>query len=137
MGIAYLYAKRSKALRKQVGACLVTSNGVVLGGYNGQPSGWGNTCEDVLPCGSLRTKSTTLHAEHNSILKAAREGVSTKGSTVYVTTAPCELCGAMLAQVGVAKVVYDEEYESASQTGSAVKILQENNIKVEKYKPSF
>jgi deoxycytidylate deaminase len=32
MNIALQYAKYSKAQRKKVGACLVTSNGVVLGG---------------------------------------------------------------------------------------------------------
>lgn len=135
LGIAHLYAKRSKAKRKQVGACLVTPDGVVLGGYNGTPSGWDNTCEETLPDGSLRTKTSVLHAEHNCILKAAREGVSTKGATIYITLQPCQLCSAMLAQAGILRIVYSEDYESASQPsqqGNATLDLSLNGIEVER-----
>lgn len=134
LGIAYLYAKQSRAVRRKVGACLVTPSGVVLGGYNGTPSGWDNLCEEALPDGSLRTKASTLHAEHNAIIKAAREGVSTEGATIYITTEPCTLCSAMLAQAGILRVVYSEEYSSASQQGSGVDLLIENEIDVHNIK---
>ena len=45
MRIAEQYSRESHAVRAKVGACLVTPRGVVLGGYNGTPSGTDNTCE--------------------------------------------------------------------------------------------
>ena len=110
MRIAELYAAESKAERAKVGACLVTENGVILPGYNGTPPGGNNCCEHKLDNGELVTKLTVIHAELNCVMKAAREGISIKGCTIYVTLAPCESCAAMLASVGVKRVVYKTAY---------------------------
>ncbi|CAA0836133.1 Cytidine/deoxycytidylate deaminase family protein [Striga hermonthica] len=47
MAIAFLSAERSKDPNRQVGACLVSENGIILGiGYNGFPRG---CSDDKLP----------------------------------------------------------------------------------------
>ena len=110
LGIAALVAKHSKAKRKQVGAVLVTVNGVMLPGYNGTFSGADNACEDD----DGVTLPTVLHAELNCLLKAAKEGVSVKDSTMYVTLSPCERCAAMLVQSGIKRLVYGEQYRESA-----------------------
>lgn len=110
MQMAHDFSIISKALRKRVGAILVTQQGVILSGVNGTPHGCDNACETVLGDGTLVTKPEVLHAEINAILKSAKEGVSVVNSTIYLTLSPCLPCAAMLIQAGVYRVVYDEEY---------------------------
>ena len=49
MGTAILHSKLSKACRAQVGAILVTRQGVTLSGYNGTAVGRPNECEVLKP----------------------------------------------------------------------------------------
>lgn len=130
MGIAIGYSKLSKAVRAQVGACLVTEQGVVLGGVNGGVVGGSNVCEDECTLtGKLTTKPTTIHAELNCILKAAKQGVSCLNSTVYVTLSPCVPCSAMLINAGIKKLIYKDEYRDTS----GIQLLHQHGITVEKY----
>jgi dCMP deaminase len=128
MGTAILHSKLSKARRKAVGAVLVTPRGVTLTGFNGTPTGLSNECEEItgwnyteIDTGGrvpekikttpiFTTKPEVIHAELNCILKAAKEGVSVEGSTIYVTLSPCVPCAAMLIQAGIKEVVYLEAY---------------------------
>lgn len=137
MQIAQEYSKLSKAVRKQVGACLVTKHGVVLGGVNGMPVGGSNVCEtekepwfgtDDSPL-RLVTKPEVIHAETNAILRCAREGVSSLNSTVYVTMSPCLQCAAMLVNAGIKRLVYGEMYRD----GSGVELLKDSGVEVESY----
>lgn len=127
MQIAESYACVSKALRKRVGACLVTTQGICIGGTNGTARGTDNTCERVLPNGELETLPETIHAELNCVLRAAREGVSILDSTIYITLSPCRICSAMLIQAGVKRIVYKEEYRCKD----GVQYLLANGIEVE------
>jgi dCMP deaminase len=134
MGTAMLYAKLSKAKRAQVGSCLVTKNGVVLGGVNGTPAGLSNECEELKPQPfphepALVTKPEVIHSELNCILKAAREGVSCIGATMYVTLSPCVPCAAMMIQAGVKRLVYKDVYRDQGGTD----LLQRAGIVVESY----
>lgn len=128
MGTALLHAKKSKAVRAKVGAVLVTKTGIIIPGYNGTPSGTDNACEyqeDAGLMGSrLVTKPEVLHAELNTIMKAAREGVSVLGSTVYVTLSPCLPCAAMLLQAGISRLIYKDKYRD----NSGVEYLQKYGI---------
>ena len=129
-------ATLSHAIRKKVGCILVTPENLQIGAYNGQPSGWDNVCEDIRttddphfkPSEYLVTKSTVIHAELNTILHAARQGVSVKGSTIYITLSPCASCSAMIAQAGIKRVVYQEEYRNTS----GIELLRKHGIIVEK-----
>jgi dCMP deaminase len=136
MGTAMLYAKLSKAKRAQVGSCLVTKNGVVLGGVNGTPTGLSNDCETLIKTSvpehlndMLVTKPEVIHSELNCILKAAREGVSCIGATMYVTLSPCVPCAAMMIQAGVKRLVYKDVYRDQGGTD----LLQRAGVVVESY----
>lgn len=133
MGTALLHARLSKAKRAQVGAVLVTSQGVTLTGYNGTPVGLSNECEvfkTVHDSGPVYvTKPEVIHAELNCILKAAREGVSCIGATMYVTLSPCVPCAAMMIQAGVKRLVYKDSYRDQGGTD----LLQRAGIVVESY----
>lgn len=138
MGTAILHSRLSKAKRAQVGAVLVTNHGVTLTGFNGTPSGLPNECEEVITPSLpylqgdgpiLRTKPEVIHAELNCIMKAAREGVSCIGATVYVTLSPCVQCSAMLIQAGVKRVVYHQLYRDVS----GINLLQQANVLVQSY----
>ena len=111
--MATLMAKNSKAIRKKVGAVLVTPYGVILPGYNGTVTGLDNICEIEVD-GKLVSKPEVIHAELNCILKAAKEGISIVDSTVYATLSPCMPCSAMIAQSGIKRVVYNEVYRDQS-----------------------
>lgn len=129
MHVAESFAKLSKCTRAKVGAILVTSNGVLLPGVNGGVAGGSNDCENVdVLTGELTTKATTLHAEQNCILKAAREGVSTIGSTLYVTLSPCLSCSAQLIAAGVKHVYYSKNYSDKS----GIDYLRNNKVSVDK-----
>ena len=136
MGTAMLHARLSKAKRAQVGAVLVTSQGVTLTGYNGTPRGLPNECETVVKTSlpylfedTLVTKREVIHAELNCILKAAREGVSCIDATMYVTLSPCVPCAAMMIQAGVKRLVYKEMYRDQG----GIDLLQRAGIVVESY----
>ena len=123
-------ATLSHAIRKKVGCIFVTPENLQIGAYNGQPSGWDNRCEDVHETElfeHLVTKPTVIHAELNAILHAARQGVSVKGSTIYVTLAPCSACSAMIAQAGITRVVFKQDYRDMS----GVQLLKQHGIIVE------
>jgi dCMP deaminase len=144
MGMAELMASISHGVNLKVGCALVTNNGVVLTGVNGQAKQLGNVLEyrdyeyqgreqpytDEDGCMyRLTTKPSTIHAELNAILKAAKEGVSVVGSTVYLTHSPCVSCASMLVQAGVIKVVYKAPYRCAD----GIVLLIDCDVEVVKY----
>ena len=58
------------------------------------------------------TKDNVLHAEENAILNAAKEGISLKGCTLYITLSPCIKCARMIAELGTTCVVYKNKYRN-------------------------
>ena len=129
MSIAEAHAALSKGKRAKVGACLVTQNGVVLGGCNGLAPGGDNELEYEEWTGELATKEEVIHAELSCILKAAREGVSVVGSTLYVTMSCCMRCSEMIAAAGVKRVVYKNAYRLTN----GVENLKKLNLLIEKF----
>ena len=127
--IAEEVAKMSHAIRSKVGCVIVKDNNILSYGFNGMPSGLDNVCEDTLSNGELVTKKEVLHAELNLVIKAAKQGIEIKGSTVYVTLSCCFNCSVILLQAGVKKVVYKEEYRDLS----GIDFLRKNGVIVEKF----
>lgn len=128
MGFAEHAAKKSKD-STQVGAALVgPEREVRLTAYNGPPKG-------VRDLEERRERPTKYlyasHAEANLVAFAAREGIRTKGCTVYVTHFPCSACARTLIQAGVAKVVAgagatsmpSEEFEAAGRMFDEADVL--------------
>lgn len=126
MQTALLHASLSKARRKTVGACLVTSNGTIIPSWNGTPQGTDNNCENSLEDGTLVTKGEVIHAELGCVLKCAKEGINTTGASVYVSLSPCLQCSAMLLQAGIKQVFYREQYRDSS----GVDYLTRNGVEV-------
>ena len=102
MGIAHQAATRSTCPRKHVGAVIVRDRTVLSTGYNGSMRGLPH-CEDagcVMEDGHC---VTTVHAEANAILQAAKNGVAVDGAELYTTASPCWNCFKLIANAGIRK----------------------------------
>ena len=112
--IAQIVATRSTCPRAQVGCVLVRDKRLLTTGYNGACSGL-DSCLDagcmVVDGHCLRS----VHAEANAIIQAALHGVTTAGSTAFVTHHPCVHCEKMLINAGVVRVVYVNEYQNGGE----------------------
>lgn len=144
MAIAFLSAERSKDPNRQVGACLVSLNGVILGiGYNGFPRG----CpDDKLPWAKksksgdpLETKYPYVcHAEVNAILNTNH--ASAAGQRLYVTMFPCNECAKIIIQAGVSEVIYfvEKRFNNSDITYVAShKLLSMAGVKVRRHQPQM
>lgn len=60
--------------------------------------------------GQLIEFSRAVHAEMDALLSAGREGVSTVGTRLFVTTFPCHYCARHIVSAGVYEVQYIEPY---------------------------
>ncbi len=113
MNIAQVVKVRSNCSRRRVGSVLVRGTDVVSCGYNGTPKnarncfqGGCDRCAGDAPSGTGYDACSCLHSENNAILMAARQGLSTKGTTLYVTIAPCISCVKELIQAGVERIIH-------------------------------
>ncbi|KAL1554180.1 dCMP deaminase [Salvia divinorum] len=144
MAIAFLSAERSKDPNRQVGACLVSEKGIILGiGYNGFPRG---CSDDKLPWSKksksgdpLETKYPYVcHAEVNAILN--RNHASAAGQRLYVTMFPCNECAKIIIQSGVSEVIYYVEKHLDNPDVAYVashKLLSMVGIKVRRHQPQM
>lgn len=93
--------------RLKVGAVLVSNNRIVATGYNGVAKGLTHCYHfDNNRC------SKSVHAEMNALIFAGREGIRTKGTTMYVTHAPCGGCAGPMINAGVKEVFFIHHYRS-------------------------
>ena len=151
MKTAILWSELSYCTRRKVSAVVAKDNAVITNGYNGTISGLNNNCEDVCTkcngtgvlnvmgeCGETcdvcggkgkTTNKFTLHAEENAITRAAKEGISLKDSTMYITTSPCHNCSKLIAQSGITRVVYLDEYKDTD----GIEFLKSTGVEVEKF----
>lgn len=98
----YLAASKSKDPRTQIGAVIVQDGVIISEGYNGFPRNVQDSNERL---DEKEVKlSFIVHAEHNSILNAARMGISTAGSTMFTQGIPCSECAKAIIQAGVKRV---------------------------------
>ena len=121
--MASIWAENSYCKRRQVGALIVKDQMIISDGYNGTPSGFENVCEDEQNV----TLPYVLHAEANAITKVAAFSNSSKGATIYVTSAPCIECSKLIIQSGIVRVVYSEKY----RTEEGCDLLKKANIQVD------
>lgn len=122
MALAFLSAQRSKDPNKQVGACIVSRERIILGiGYNGFPRGCADSklpwAKKAASGGALATKYPYVcHAEMNAVLN--KNAASVAGATLYVTMFPCNECSKLLIQAGIGEVVFYEDKQQQQQAGS-------------------
>jgi deoxycytidylate deaminase len=51
-----------------------------------------------------------VHAEMEALMSSARNGISTRGATLYTTTYPCHNCAKHIVAAGIRRVIYIEPY---------------------------
>ena len=115
LNMAEIWARLSKARRKQVGCLIVKDGAIISDGYNGTPRGFNNNCEIEDPKSfgdNLITKPEVLHAESNAITKLAKSTQSSDGATMYITISPCIDCAKLIIQSGIERVVYGKLYRN-------------------------
>lgn len=117
MEMTQLVKSRGTCPRRQVGAVIVKDKHVLTTGYNGAPKGFPHPTETGcirdelgIPRGALADVCPCLHAEQNALLQAALFGVSVKDADLYCTTQPCTQCSRMIANAGIRRVVFQDEY---------------------------
>jgi dCMP deaminase len=113
MNLAEEVARGSNCVRRSVGAVVVRHGQVVSKGWNGLPGSVGNCRDAGCPrcinggdTGSGYENCLCIHAEQHAIADAARLGVSTEDSTMYVNLRPCMQCLAIAKAAGVRRVFF-------------------------------
>lgn len=114
--MAYAAQMQTEAKREKVGCVIVTPNGVVIPGYNGQPAGHHTNCCENTPVEEngrqrLKTDATVIHAEDNAINKAFIEGIDLRGSRIFTTVSPCPKCCRLIVEAGIVGVHYDRHHD--------------------------
>lgn len=110
-------ARRATCSRGRSGAVFTRDNDVLATGYVGAPPGEDH-CDDVGHHWDETGKHCvrTVHAEQNAILRAARNGVSLRDSTLYCTMEPCVRCAASVVSLGVTRVVAKHAYHASGSS---------------------
>lgn len=105
--MAYTVAELSTCSRLHVGAIIVQGDNPISVGFNGAARG-------EIPCDhSIDFESPceiTLHAESNALIFCDQ---SKRGSTMYITHAPCFRCAGLIINAKLGRVVFSEIYRSA------------------------
>jgi dCMP deaminase len=119
--IADRVGQMSHATRAKVGAVIVKDDTIISYGYNGMPRGWPNDCEI-----DGATRPEVLHAESNAIAKLARGPASGFGADMFVSYSPCIECAKLIAQTGIRKVWYRQQYRDTA----GIDFLRHSSIEV-------
>ena len=118
LDVADVMARRSACFRSKVAAVIVRDGKhVVSTGYNGPPPHQKN-CMEIGSCYRIehgitsgteleRCRASGCHAERNAINIAAKLGISTSGTTMYVIGANfiCDECQGSIDVAGITRVV--------------------------------
>jgi dCMP deaminase len=120
--MAKLAATRSTCLAFPVGAVIVKDKQILATGYNGSPSGsvhctsQGFCYPGLSSCDASKVlPSRAVHAEANAIAQAAKHGISTAGSSIYVTLEPCISCLKLVISAGIKEVFYETVFNSGEK----------------------
>jgi dCMP deaminase len=109
LAIAESVKIKSKDIRTQIGAVIVGADKqIVSTGYNSFPRNIVDDNEDR----QVRPEKYFWmeHAERNAIYNAALNGVSTKGTSIYLTCGiPCSDCARGIINAGIKKVYCKQE----------------------------
>ena len=135
INIAHEIASASKCVSKQVGAVIVKNGRILSTGYNGTPAGYINCCDhwdgEYTKDHHNWSKTYEIHAEMNALIWAAREGISVKDATIYVTLEPCSECSKNIIASGIKRIVYDKAYEH-TDSGVISKFISDNGVTIER-----
>lgn len=94
----------SKDPAAQIGAVIIRDRRILATGYNGFPEGIEDTPERLND--KEQKYPRVIHGEMNALLNALNNGVSVRGSTLYVYGLPiCADCTKSVIQSGISRVV--------------------------------
>lgn len=94
----------SKDPAAQIGAVIIRDRRILATGYNGFPEGIEDTPERLND--KEQKFPRIIHGEMNALLNALNNGVSVRGSTLYVYGLPiCADCTKSVIQSGISRVV--------------------------------
>ena len=140
METAINLSKLSKCVSKQVGAVIIKDYRIISMGYNGTPSKFHN-CNEIFDKNNFEREKHhewsniyELHAEMNTVLFAARTGISIEGCTMYVTLRPCDQCLKNLIQSGIKKIYYLDEYDKVAKNNE---LLETTELIIKKFRKKF
>lgn len=99
-------AKKTSDWWRAVGALIIKKSRVMLSAYNRHvpseyiPYIFGDP-RDIIKAGEQSEYASAMHAEQVLIALAAEQGISLKGTDIYLTTFPCPLCAKLVAFSGI------------------------------------
>jgi dCMP deaminase len=137
--IAHQIKLKSKDEKTQIGAVIVgEDNEIVSTGYNSFPRG---IRDDISERQERPEKYFWFeHAERNAIYNAARIGVSTKGTTMYLTCGiPCADCCRGIINAGITTIVCEVGDAGAKgpkweESGKrSLQMFTESGVKIQYY----
>lgn len=130
--MAHAMSLRGTCSRARIGAVIAIDGRVCATGFNGAPRGLPH-CEHPSDERSVDRPvdapqcQTSVHAEANALVFAARHGVALAGATLYTTMSPCVPCAMLLVNAGITRVIYAVEYRDAG----GVDLLQSADVTVQ------
>ncbi|MBI1972398.1 hypothetical protein HYS50_00140 [Candidatus Woesearchaeota archaeon] len=130
MEIAQVVAKKSRCLKRKVGAVLVKNKRILALGFDDTPRHIRHCNENGCPAcnqGDLQSPCLCNHAEENVIIQAAYHGISTQEATVYTTDSPCVRCTQTLINAGITELMFNEDIPL---NDTAYSLLKTANITV-------
>ncbi len=136
IGIMHVVGSRSTCDRGRSGCVIVKNKRIISTGYVGAPVGCkhcdevGHEMHTVVNDDGSQSRHCirTSHAEQNAIVQAARFGISTEGSTLYMKMTPCYTCAKMIINAGIERVVVETDYHVSKRTKE---IFEEAGVKFE------
>lgn len=138
MSVAELTSQLSYAKRLQVGSVIVKDDRIISCGYNGNPSGWDNSCEDSIFISNdqwldlksidrsrytyskfgdkwigLKTKDSVIHSEANALSRLSISTETGVNAVMFCTHSPCLSCSKLIYSSGIKTLYYKHEYRSS------------------------
>jgi len=128
---AYKEAQKSGDWWRQIGAVLLKGKKIIARSYNqGVPNDNApyqvGSVRDFFKAGKKQELSPTIHAEQKIISEAAKNGIRTNNTSLYLTHFPCSLCSKLIAWSGIKKLYF---CEGASNLDGK-KILESSGIEI-------
>lgn len=125
LDLAYDYATKKSGCKKvSVGSAICREGSVIALGANRAMPGLCK-CRGCLRVEKYGDDSKShrnpedcraIHSEIDAITIAAQNGISTDGTTIYVTRYPCEACARAIISAGITTVVYGGTVRISDQT---------------------
>lgn len=116
IALAEAEGKKSRDWWRRIGGVVVKDGKIILEQHNVYVPNEQIAYDEGDPRGNFKSgvnleSSLALHAEAGMVARAARDGVSLKGTDVYVENFPCPPCAKQLAYAGIRRLYYRIGYK--------------------------